>query len=239
VINLAGAPLAGKRWTTARRKELFDSRLGVTTRLVTALRAARTRPRVLLSASAIGRYAQRGAASITEDAAAGRDLRASLCEAWEAAAIRAMDVGETRVAVLRFGVVLGRDGGLLGSVAPIFRLGLGGPLGSGQQFLSWIHLRDAISVITTALGDSRYAGAINVVSPEAVTQETFAGSLARALGRPAFIRVPPLALRMLLGDAARIVTDSHRVVPVRLQQFGFVFRFANLETALADLTRRR
>lgn len=235
VLNLAGEPLIGRRWTAARRAALVESRVGLTRRIADAIARSTTRPRVLLSASGIGYYGDRGDDVLTEDSAPGDDFAARLCVDWEAAALQATAAG-VRVVCLRLGVVLGRDGGPLAMMEPAFQLGLGGPQGSGRQFMAWIHLDDAAELIARALNDDRLQGPINVVAPEPVRNRDFATALGAALHRPAVLPVPAFALRLLFGEAALPIMASLRVVPGALQRAGFDYAFPDLAAALSDVT---
>jgi uncharacterized protein (TIGR01777 family) len=234
VVNLAGAPIVGRRWTAARRQLLHDSRIGVTEQLVRAIASARRRPRVLVSGSAVGYYGDRGDTILGEDAAPAGDFLGRLCQDWEAAAGAAEALG-LRVVTLRTGVVLGRDGGALGMMLPPFRLGLGGPIGSGRQYVPWIHLRDLVQIIADALLDPRFSGPINAVAPVPVTGREFAKALGRTVGRPAVLPVPRLVLRGLFGDAAAVLLDSQRCDPRALSGLGFHYAFRTVGEALADI----
>ena len=234
VVNLAGEPIVGRRWTAARRQLLRDSRIGVTEQLVRAIASARRRPRVLVSGSAVGYYGDRGETILDEDAAPTGDFLGRLCQDWETAA-RAAEALGLRVVTLRTGVVLGRDGGALGMMLPPFRLGLGGPIGSGRQYVPWIHLRDLVQVVANALIDARFSGPINAVAPAPVTGREFAKALGRTVGRPAVLPVPRVVLRGLLGDAAAVLLDSQRCDPKALRGLGFRYAFRTLGEALADI----
>jgi uncharacterized protein (TIGR01777 family) len=238
VINLAGAPIIGPRWTAVRKVTLARSRVDLTARLVAACRAADRCPRVLVSASAVGYYGPRGDEVLTENSPTGLGFLADLASRWEAAAAEAASLG-ARVVHLRTGIVLGREGGALQSQLPLFRLGLGGPFGSGRQWVPWIHLHDVVSIITAALRDECYTGPINVVAPEETSSRNFAHALGRAVSRPAVLPVPALALRLALGEAADALLDSQRVHPARLAQLNHRFTFPTLDGALADIVSRR
>ncbi|MGH9482079.1 MAG: TIGR01777 family oxidoreductase [Terriglobales bacterium] len=233
VVNLAGETLLARRWNAARREVLRDSRVGVTQRLVEAMAAA-ARPRVLISGSAVGYYGDRGAELLPETAAPGADFLARLCQDWESAAEAAAGLG-ARVVRLRCGVVLSRAGGALAQMLPPFRLGLGGPVGDGRQYLSWIHLDDLVRMVLAALADYRYCAAVNAVAPEPATSRDFARALGRALHRPAVLPIPALALRARFGSAATVVLASQRAAPQALRSLGFDYRFPTLDAALADL----
>ncbi len=233
VVNLAGEPLLGRRWTAARRATLRGSRVGLTAALVRALEAARTRPRVLVSGSAVGYYGDRRDEILTEDSTRGSGFLADLCRDWEDEARKAEALG-VRVVLLRTGVVLGRDGGALAQMLPPFRLGVGGPIGSGRQYLPWIHLHDLVAIVVAALTDDRMRGPVNGVGPEPVTSRDFARALGRALRRPAILPTPALALRVIFGQAAEVMLASQRVVPAALERLSFSFAFPTLDAALAD-----
>ncbi len=194
IVNLAGEPIVGKRWTAARRARLEQSRVGLTEQLVDAMAAAGMRRGVLVSGSAVGYYGDRGDESLTESSAHGDDFLARLCIRWESAARKAENLG-ARVVLLRTGVVLGRAGGALAQMLPPFRVGAGGPIGSGRQYFPWIHLHDLVAIIAAALTDSSYRGPVNGVAPEQATARGFARALGHALNRPAVLPVPAIALK--------------------------------------------
>ena len=236
VVNLAGEPIAEKRWTTAHLQLLQDSRIRTTRALVAALAAlpAGQGPTVLLSGSAIGYYGTSPSQTFTEANPAGSDVLGRLCQAWEAEAQAAS--GRCRVVIVRIGIVLGGDGGALGKMLPVFRLGFGGPIGDGQQWMSWISRHDLCQLISQALEDPAYAGTYNAVAPEPCSMASFAAALGRCLGRPSLLPVPGPLLQLLLGDGAKVVLEGQRVLPERLQQQGFVFRDGQLSAALAAAT---
>ncbi|MBN1945140.1 MAG: TIGR01777 family oxidoreductase [Bradymonadales bacterium] len=236
VINLAGAPILPGRWTTKRKRELVDSRVQTTQRLAEGLHRAKTRPRVLVSVSAVGYYGDTGDQVVDEGSPAGSGFLASLCSRWEAAAQQAASE-QTRVAILRVGVVLGQGGGMLSTLLPQFKLGLGGSLGSGRQHLPWIHLGDLTEVMAQALLDERYQGVINAVAPAPVRFKEFARALGRVLHRPAFLRMPAFLLKMVLGEAASALLMSSNVASRRLDELGFAFRFRRVEEALEEILR--
>jgi len=234
VVNLAGEPLIGRRWTAERRGVLRESRVGVTEQLVRAIAAASPRPRVLISGSAVGFYGDRENEPLDESTSPGQDFLAQLCQAWEAAAQRAGDEG-LRVVLLRTGVVLGREGGALARMLPPFQFGVGGPIGSGRQCFPWIHLHDLVAIIARALVDNRYYGPINGVAPHLVTNREFTVALGRALRRPAILPAPAFALRAAFGEAATVLLASQRVASPVLEDRRFAFAYPTLETALTDL----
>jgi uncharacterized protein (TIGR01777 family) len=236
VVNLAGEPIVGRRWTAARRRQLVDSRVGVTEALVASMEASSSRPRVLVSASAVGYYGDRAGEMLAEDSTRGEGFLADLCARWEAAARRAEALG-TRVVLPRIGVVLGAGGGALARMLPPFRLGLGGPLGSGRQYMAWIHRHDLASIVAAALGDDSYRGPLNGVAPQTVTNGEFSRALGRALRRPAILPLPATALRMIFGEAATVLLDSQRVMPQVLAARGFQWRFPAIDGALDEIVR--
>jgi uncharacterized protein (TIGR01777 family) len=238
VINLAGAGIADGRWTARRRRILRTSRLEPTSALVAALRAA-PRPRVLVNASAIGYYGDRGDERLTEESAPGSGFLAELCRDWEAAAEAAAEAG-TRVVRVRFGVVLAAKSGALPRMLPLLRLGLGGRLGSGRQWMSWIALDDAVGVLRWAIGEESVRGPVNAVAPELVTNATFIAAVARALHRPAFLPVPGPLLAVAHGEMAReTLLAGARVEPKRLLAAGYSFAQPGLDGALRKILASR
>lgn len=234
VINLAGAPIASRPWTEARRRELYHSRVTLTHTLVDAMTRWQPAPHILLNASAVGFYGDQGEQPLDETSPPHDEFQHRLCRDWEQAALGASALG-TRVCLLRFGLVLGRGGGFLQRLLLPFRLGLGGRLGDGRQWMSWIHMEDLLDIIEQALLDSRLQGPINATAPEPVTNEAFTRSLAAQLHRPAFLPVPAAALRLALGELSTLLLGGQRVYPRRLQDHGTVFRFPSLEKALRDI----
>ncbi len=237
VVHLSGAPIAGGRWTKARKAVLRSSRIGSTTALASAMAAADPRPGVLLCASAIGYYGQTGDRAVDESAPAGSGFLAELVRDWEAAAGPARAAG-IRVVSFRSGVVLAASGGMLGRLLPPFRLGLGARVGSGRQYLSWISLTDEVSAIRFLLASGDAAGAFNLTAPEPVTNADFTSALARALGRPAVLALPSGLLSAALGEVAGELLGSARVLPARLEAAGFRFAHPDIATALGGLLRR-
>ncbi|WP_459859429.1 TIGR01777 family oxidoreductase [Dongia sp. agr-C8] len=234
VVNLAGAPILARAWTKERKRQLVGSRVGVTRLLVDWLATRSRRPEVLVSASAIGWYGAGGETELDERAPAGEGFAAVLCRAWEREATSAAMLG-MRVCRLRLGLVLGPEGGMLKSLLPAFRLGLGAVIGDGQQFISWIHRDDAVEMIARAIADPLFNGAINATAPLPVRQAEFARTLGRVLHRPAWLRMPAAPLRALLGERASLLLEGSRVNPKRALEIGFAFRCPALEPALRDL----
>lgn len=235
-INLAGENLAQGRWSEARKRLLRDSRIATTRALCAWIERQSPRPRVLVSASAIGYYGARGDEPLDENAAPGEDYAARLCRDWEAEALRAEPFG-LRVCRLRLGVVLDRDGGALARMLPAFRWGLGGPIASGRQWLSWIHRSDVVALIRWCVDRPSARGAYNATAPHPVTNAEFARALGRALQRPAFLRMPAIALKLLLGEMAQLLITGQRVLPARLLAEGFAFSFPELSDALVASLR--
>jgi uncharacterized protein (TIGR01777 family) len=240
VVNLAGEPIFGRRWTTGQKQRILASRLAATHGLVRAMAAlpAPERPKVLVSGSAIGWYGPRGDQELLEDAPPGQDFLAGVCQEWEKAALEAAALG-VRVVVLRIGIVLGPGGGALAQMLPPFRMGLGGPIGSGRQYMSWIHRADLVSMILHAIATPALSGPVNATAPGPVTSQAFARTLGKVLRRPAFVPAPRFALRLLMGEAADVLATGQRVVPRKVQGSGFAFRFPDLEPALRDILGRQ
>ena len=234
VVNLAGEPIAERRWTPGNCQLLLQSRVRTTELLVAALARLEQPPAVLVNGSAVGFYGSSTQARFSETSPAGSDFLAEICQRWEAAADQVP--AACRLVKLRIGIVLGPDGGALGKMLPIFRLGFGGPVGSGRQWMSWIHRHDLCRLIATALEDGAYSGVYNAVSPEATTMGLFASALGKALGRPSLLPVPGPILQLLLGDGAQVVLEGQQVLPERLLAQGFTFQYPQLSAALAAAT---
>ncbi|WP_421773631.1 TIGR01777 family oxidoreductase [Gracilimonas sp.] len=234
VINLAGENLFGQRWTDAVKKRIMDSRVQSTRQLVDAIKEADQKPDVFVSASASGIYGNRGDDVLDEGESHGNDFLAEVCEAWEAESQKATEFG-VRVVNPRIGIVLEKGGGALGKMIPPFQFMVGGPIGSGEQYMSWIHRTDLCKALTFPLMNQELSGAYNVCSPNPVTMNEFADTLGNVMNRPSIFRVPTFALDIVLGEAAKPVTDSIRMQPKKLQVAEFDFHFEYLEEALADI----
>ena len=235
VVNLAGAPVVGPRWTAQRKAKLLASRVGVTQALAGWLKRAPSRPAVWVQASAVGFYGVRDPGeALTEDSPAGRGFQAELCVRLEDAAREIADLG-VRVVVLRLGLVFGPKGGALPALLLPYRFGLGARLGDGRQVMSWVHRDDVLALVARSLGDASMRGAWNAVAPETVAQADFAAAAGRALHRPVWLRVPAAPVRLLAGEMAQLFVDGQRVVPQRLLDAGYAFRFPTLRAALEDL----
>jgi len=235
VVHLAGEPLA-QRWTAEAKRTIRESRVEGARALVGSLARLSPRPAMLVSASAVGIYGSRGDQLLTEDSAPGSGFLADVCAEWERTAGVANALG-IRVVIVRTGVVLGH-GGALARMLPVFKLGLGGRLGSGRQWMSWIHIDDLTALIEFVLSGARLRGPVNATAPNPVTNAEFTRTLASALHRPAFAVVPAFALKMLFGEMASVLLDSQRVLPKAAQAAGFQFRYPDLGPALAGLVGR-
>ena len=235
VVNLAGASIAGGRWTAERKAVLRSSRIDTTRALVEALAKMNVRPSVLVSASAIGIYGNRGDELLTEESKTGMDFLAELARDWEAEALKAEALG-IRVVLARFGIILSREGGALAKMLLPFKLGAGGRLGSGQQWMSWVTLEDVIGILRMAIEKATVRGAVNVVAPQPVKNTEFTKVLAKALHRPALLPAPAFALRLALGEMAdALLLSSQRVTPKTLEQAGYRFLHPELPAALSAI----
>ncbi|HEV8264676.1 MAG TPA: TIGR01777 family oxidoreductase [Gemmatimonadales bacterium] len=238
VVHLAGESVVG-RWSEAKQRRIRESRVAGTRLVSEAIAGLKRRPKVLLAASAIGYYGDRGAEELTEQSAPGADFLAQVARDWEAATAPASRAG-VRVVNLRFGVVLSPAGGALAKMLPAFRLGFGGRIGSGQQYFSWIALDDVLDAIGHAIATDALVGPVNVTAPGPVTNLEFVQTLGRVLRRPAVLPVPSLALRLLFGaESAWLLESGQRVLPARLVASGFAFQFPRLEPALRHLLAAR
>ena len=235
VLNLAGAGIADERWTTARKTEILDSRVTSARTLTKAVLGCARPPQVFISASAVGFYGSRDDEALTEDSPAGSDFLATVCDSWEREATAA--AGVARTVLLRTGVVLAADGGALPRMALPFRFFAGGQLGSGRQYMSWIHREDWVRMVRWALRNGDVNGALNLTAPSPVTNAEFTHALAKALRRPALVSVPSFALRVMLGRemADALLLGGQRVLPAKAQRLGYQFRFATIESALRDI----
>ena len=239
VVHLAGESIASGRWTAAKKERIRSSRVDATRLLCNALARLGRPPKALICASAIGYYGDRGDEVLREESAPGRDFLAGVCRDWEAASEPAARKG-IRVVNLRFGVVLGRGGGALARMLPPFRLGLGGRIGSGRQYISWITLDDAVGSVQHALATGALRGPANAVAPRAVTNQEFTRTLGRTLGRPTLFPMPAFAARLAFGEMAdALLLGSARVEPARLLASGYRFRHGDLEGSLRHLLDRK
>ncbi|MHC5022760.1 MAG: TIGR01777 family oxidoreductase [Planctomycetota bacterium] len=234
VVHLAGAGIADRRWNDAYKRLLVSSRVESTREVVSALESARARPRMLVIASAIGYYGETGGEWVDETAPPGDDFLADLCVRWEAEAAAATPLG-VRVLCLRLGVVLDERGGALRQMLTPFRLFAGGPIGSGRFVMSWVHWRDVVGLVDVALRADAAAGSMNVVAPHPVTNREFSRALGRAVGRPSWLPVPRVMLRLAMGEVARYITMSQRVRPGRALELGYDFQHPEIGAAMASL----
>ncbi|QZP33523.1 TIGR01777 family oxidoreductase [Pseudomonas sp. DR48] len=238
IINLAGAPIADRPWTSRRKALLWSSRITLTETLLTWLETREQKPQVLISGSAIGWYGDGGERELTEASAPVIDDFASqLCIAWEETAQRAEALG-VRVVLVRTGLVLSAEGGFLSRLLLPFKLGLGGPLGSGRQWMPWIHIEDQIALIDFLLHRNDASGPYNACAPKPVRNSEFAKTLGSVLHRPAFMPMPALALKVCLGELSSLLLGGQKALPVRLLEAGFTFQFTDLRAALDDLSSR-
>jgi len=238
VIHLAGDSVAEGRWTAAKKASIRDSRVMGTRNLVAGLRKLPKKPQVLVSASAVGWYGSHGDEELTEASPPAKDFLADVCAQWEREATAARELG-IRVVPIRIGIVLGEKGGALGKMLTPFQLGLGSPLGSGQQYMPWVHIDDLVELMLFAAREASVAAPLNGVAPNPVTNREFTKTLGRVLGRPTFFPpVPGFMLKLMLGEFAEVLLGSQRVVPRAAQAANFQFKFPELEPALRNVLRR-
>lgn len=231
VIHLAGAPIIG-RWTTSYKKEIYESRILTTRKLVSAMRLLKQKPDVFISASAVGIYPDEGRHS-EESRAVSEGFLGKITTDWESEAAQAENI--CRTVMLRFGVILGQKGGALKKMALPFKFGVGGKIGSGKQMMSWIHLEDVLSAIHFAITQPGINGPVNVASPNPVSNREFTRTLGKVMRRPAILPVPAFMLRLVFGQGAVVLTGGQSALPNKLQENGFVFKYPDLEPALRDL----
>jgi len=236
VIHLAGANLSTKRWNKEYKKLLYDSRIISTKKLIEAIKTVERKPKVFITASAIGYYGNRSDEILTEESEAGKDFLANLCNDWEKEAKNVEQFG-VRSVQIRTGLVLSRNEGALKQMLPAFKYFIGGPLGNGKQWYSWLHIEDIVNIYVKALESEILSGPINAVSPNPVTMKKFAKILGDVLHRPSFFSVPKIILLLVIGQVAEVVTSSQRVVPEKLLNSSFKFKFEKLEDALRDILK--
>ncbi len=233
VVNLAGEPIAEERWTPEQKQKILNSRQLGTQKIVEAIAKANPKPSVLVNASAIGYYGTSETAIFDETSSSGRDFLAQVCQAWEAEAQKVKDAG-VRLVILRLGIVLG-NGGALGKMITPFKLFAGGPLGSGRQWFSWIHLDDLVNLILQALTNPDMAGVYNATAPNPVRMAGLSQTLGQVMQRPSWLPVPGFALEALLGDGAMVVLEGQQVMPKRTLEAGFEYEYPNLQPALSQI----
>lgn len=234
VINLAGEPIADKRWTEQQKQRLCESRWQITEQLVSLIHASSHPPQFLISGSATGFYGDTGDLVLTEDDPGHDEFTHALCARWEQLALTAQS-DRTRVCLLRTGVVLAKEGGALAKMKLPFKLGVGGPIGSGKQYLPWIHIDDLVNALLWLIDHPELRGPFNMVAPYAVRNEQFAATLGHVMHRPAFMRTPASAIKLMMGESAVLVLGGQHVLPKRLEESGFGFRWYDLEQALQDV----
>ncbi len=234
VINLAGESIIKKRWTQTQKKKILESRVNATQIIANSIKKVSNRPKILINASAVGYYGPHGNESLAEDAKAGNGFLTDVCKAWEAHAIRVEDF-DVRVIRLRIGIVLDRDGAALKFMVPPFKMFMGGWLGSGNQWMSWITREDLIRLILFCLDNPNVRGAVNGTAPQPVTNKAFSMVLAQVLKRPCFMPVPSFALKLLLGEVSEMLLTGQRVIPKKVQDLGFSFRSPEIRNALEKI----
>jgi len=236
VINLAGSPIFGRRWTQKQKDLILESRTESTAGIIKAIRRADHWPDTLINASAIGYYGPHGDEILDEDSPPGEDFLAEVCREWEEE-VEDDDTESVRTVRVRFGLILGKGGGALREMVRPFKMSIGGPLGSGRQWMSWIHLDDLLNMLLWALDDPRVEGPLNGTAPNPVTNREFAQTLGRVLKRPSWLTTPAIALRLAYGEAADIILEGQRVIPKRVLEMGFTFQFELIEDALRDILK--
>ena len=234
IINLAGSNLFDERWTDSVRETILKSRINATSTIVNAIREAKTKPKVLISGSAIGYYGTRGSDKLDESQPPGSDFLAKVCLAWETEANK-LDVDNVRLVIARTGIVQQKDDGALSKMLLPFKLYGGGPLGDGQQYYPWIHMHDMVQALLYMIDNETISGPVNITSPNPVTMDDFASVLGKVMSRPSWFRVPEFLLKIAVGDSANSITSSYRVIPKKLVDSGYKFRFPGLEGALRDI----
>lgn len=238
VINLAGEPVAPGRWTKRRKELIMSSRIDTTLALVESIKKASSKPKVLISASAIGYYGGHGDEYIAEDTPPASDFLAKVCKAWETEAVKAQESG-IRVVIIRIGGVLESDGGALPKMMTPFKLFLGGPIGSGKQWFSWIHRDDVIGIIKYTVENESVYGPVNAVSPNPVTNKEFSSALGKALHKPSWLAVPAFVLKLTLGELGGMLLTGQRVMPDKILKSGYNFKYTKLEDALKAIFRKK
>ncbi len=233
IINLMGEPIAEKKWTDSQKTEIENSRINTTKFLMKTLNNLKINPKVIINGSAIGYYGTSLSDEFTENSTEGKDFLANLCKKWESVA--AEKPFFSRLVIFRIGIVLEADGGALGKMLPVFKIGLGGPIGDGMQWMSWIHRSDLCALITIALVDKKYSGVFNAVAPKPVLMKDFSQTLGNCLNRPNLLPVPGAVLKILLGDGAKVVLEGQKVVSSKLKNFKF--KYPLLEKAIYASTK--
>ena len=235
IINLSGEPITDKRWSEEQKLEIEKSRINTTSNLMKNLKKNKLNPKVIINASAIGFYGTSLDQIFDETSPGGEDFLANLCKSWEQAATQKPFF--TRLVILRIGIVLGVNGGALGKMLPIFKVGLGGPIGDGNQWMSWIHIDDLCNIIVNGIKDKKYSGIINAVSPQPVKMKEFSSTLAKCLQRPNLLPVPGATLKLILGDGAKLLIEGQKIKSIKLNNF-FKFKYPLLQEAISSLTKK-
>ncbi len=235
IINLSGEPITDKRWSEEQKLEIENSRINTTSYLMKTLKKNKISPKVIINASAIGFYGTSLDKIFDETSPGGEDFLANLCKKWEGAASEKPFF--TRLLILRIGIVLGVNGGALGKMLPIFKVGLGGPIGDGNQWMSWIHIEDLCNMIVNGIKDKKYSGIINAVSPQPVKMKEFSYVLAKCLQRPNLLPVPGATLKLILGDGAKLLLEGQNIKSIKLNSF-FKFKYPLLQEAISSLTKK-
>lgn len=234
VINLAGEPIAGKRWTELQKQRLCQSRWQITKKLTQLIKSGENPPQIFISGSAIGYYGNKEDVIITEVTEPHEEFTNKLCKAWEAFAMEA-ESSKTRVCLLRTGIVLSSKGGMLAKILPVFKLGLGGTMGSGKQYISWIHIEDMVGIINFLLTASQIKGAVNMTSPTPVTNKEFSKTLAKVLKCPCIFNVPSVIISLFMGEASTLLLDGQRAIPKKLELNKYQFRYKDIQSALVNI----
>ncbi len=235
IINLIGEPIADKKWTNSQKEEIENSRINSTRFLMETLKKLRINPKVIINGSAIGFYGTSLTKEFNENSNSGNDFLAKLCKKWEEVATEKPFF--TRLVIFRIGIVLEAEGGALGKMLPVFKIGLGGPIGDGNQWISWIHRSDLCGLIIKALVDKNFSGVFNAVAPEPVLMKDFSRTLGTCLKRPDLLPVPATILKLLLGDGAKLVLEGQKVISIKLQEKIYKFRYPLLEKAIYASTK--
>lgn len=236
VINLAGETIAGKKWTELQKQRLCQSRWQITKKLTQLIKSGENPPQIFISGSAIGYYGNKEDVIITEDTEPHEEFTNKLCKAWEAFAMEA-ESSKTRVCLLRTGIVLSSKGGMLAKILPVFKLGLGGTMGSGKQYISWIHIEDMVGIINFLLTAPQIKGAVNMTSPTPVTNKEFSKTLAKVLKCPCIFNVPSVIISLFMGEASTLLLDGQRAIPKKLELNKYQFRYKDIQSALVNILR--
>jgi uncharacterized protein len=237
VINLAGASIAGKKWSDEYKKVILESRIKTTGKLVSLISKAQKAPKCFINASAVGYYGDRGDEILSEKSSKGMGFLAKVCSEWEKEAVKASKY--TRTVMSRIGVVLDKNEGALAKMLLPFRLFIGGPLGSGEQYFPWIHIKDIVGLFVFAIENDSVEGPVNFAAPNPVTMKEFSSQLGRSMSRPAFFKVPEFALKLMLGESAEMLTNSQRVQPEKALKLGYNFNYSEISPALNELMQRK